>query len=338
MALHGSFKQEEYLVAAIGGAGLTAAMVGAAMWVMNVEPDTAEIAVYAGLVVIAGAVALWLVLLKPWLEFDDLKTPFYTGHHHDHHDDHHEVDHVEGVATVSSAQMSLDEAPIADVVHEPPVAQAAPLPSSTKADDSVAVESLAQMPSVETVAAEVVPPLPVTTTAPEPSSTTADELTIIEGIGEKIAEALNKAGISTFAHVAAKPPAELEEAVKAQNVDLVGDAKTWPRQAKLAAAGDANGLEDLKRRIKEGKVFDDLTIIEGIGPKIQQLLRDHGIILFADLAETDVEHLRQIIRSAKLPSSPDTWPQQAGYLVKGDLSGFEHYKTQLKGGREVSSD
>ncbi len=299
MALHGQFKPEEYLVAAVGGVGLTAAIVGAAMSVMDVQTDNARIAVYAGLVVIAGAVALWLVLLKPWLEFDDLKTPHFTGHHHDHHDEHHEEGHGEGFATASPAEVAIGAAQAAQASHD---------------------------------AYKAAPP------EPQPKDASADDLTIIEGIGEKIAAALKSAGITSFAQVAAKTPAELEATVKGQHVDLVGDAKAWPRQAKLAAAGDANGLEDMKRRIKEGKVFDDLTIIEGIGPKLQQLLRDNGIITFADLVGADVEHLREIIRAAKLPNIPDSWPKQAEYLVKGDLSGFEHYKGQLKGGREVSSD
>lgn len=299
MALHGHFKPEEYLVAAIAGTGVTAAIVGAAMAVMDVQEDNARIAAYAGLVVVAGALALWLVLLKPWMEFDDLKTPYFTGHHHDHHDEHHEEGQGEGLATASPAEVIIGEAHAAQVAHD--THKAAPV-------------------------------------APQPKGASADDLTIIEGIGEKIATALHSAGITSFAHVAAKTPAELADAVKAQNVDLVGDAKTWPSQAKLAAAGDANGLEDLKRRIKEGKAYDDLTILEGIGPKIQQLLRDNGILTFADLVDADVEHLRHIIRAAKLPNIPDSWPKQAAYLAKGDLSGFEQYKHQLKGGRETSSD
>lgn len=305
MALHDPFKPEEYLVAAVGGLGLTAAMVGAAMSVMDVRPDDARIAVYAGLVIIAGAVALWLVLLKPWLQFDDLKTPHYTGHHHDHDEEHHEEHHQEGLgeglATASPAEVAISAAQAAQVAHDTPKA----------------------------------PPV-----APQPKTKNAstDDLTIIEGIGPKIATALSAAGITSFAQVAAKTPAELANAVKAQNIDLVGDAKTWPRQAKLAAAGDAHGLEDLKRRVKEGKGYDDLTILEGIGPKLQQLLRENGIISFADLAEADVEHLRHLVRAAKLPTMPDTWPKQAAFLATGDLSGFEQYKKQLKGGRATSSD
>lgn len=303
MALHDPFKPEEYLVAAVGGLGLTAAMVGAAMSVMDVRPDDARIAVYAGLVIIAGAVALWLVLLKPWLQFDDLTTPHFTGHHHDHdeehHDEHHEEGLGEGLATASPAEVAIGVAQAAQVAHD-----------THKA-----------------------PPV-----APQPKNASTDDLTIIEGIGPKIAAALSSAGITSFAQVAAKTPAELADAVKAQNIDLVGDAKTWPRQAKLAAAGDANGLEDLKRRVKEGKGYDDLTILEGIGPKLQQLLRDNGIISFADLAEADVEHLRHLVRAAKLPTMPDTWPKQAAFLAKGDLNGFEQYKKQLKGGRATSSD
>ncbi len=43
---------------------------------------------------------------------------------------------------------------------------------------------------------------------------------------------------------------------------------------------------------------DDLTIIEGIGPKIEELLNQHDIYTFAQLADTEVSDLETIIRGA----------------------------------------
>lgn len=318
MSAHGSLNQEEYIVSAIGGTGLTLAIIGAGMLAVDAEPSTARIFVYGGLALILGAAALWMILLKPWVNFDDLKTPLYTGHHHDHHDEAHDEGHHDEAHAVATP---------AEAIHEAVnVATAAP-----------AVEH----PPIESAKMDA-PPAPAKKETPEvaakPVVESQDDLTIIEGVGEKSAAALRTGGVTSFAKVAETTPAELERIVRDGGVDFVGDAKTWPRQAKLAVSGDINGLEDFKRRMKEGKFFDDLTVLEGIGPKIQQILRDNGIITFADLADADPHALRQILRAAKLPTIPDSWPKQAEFLAKGDLSGFEAYKAQLKGGRESSSD
>jgi len=59
---------------------------------------------------------------------------------------------------------------------------------------------------------------------------------------------------------------------------------------------------------------DDLTIIQGIGPKANNLLHDAGIKSYHDLAHTDVGTLKNILDNAGSRFrllTPDTWPQQA---------------------------
>ncbi len=80
----------------------------------------------------------------------------------------------------------------------------------------------------------------------------------------------------------------------------------------------------------------DLQNIEGIGPKIAELLNAHGIYTFAELAETEVERLRQILQEAgpryRL-ADPETWPAQARLAMKGDWAGLREFQSRLKGGR-----
>jgi predicted flap endonuclease-1-like 5' DNA nuclease len=62
------------------------------------------------------------------------------------------------------------------------------------------------------------------------------------------------------------------------------------------------------------KGADDLEIIEGIGPKIAELLRADGIRTFAQLSRTPVAHLQSILDKAGPTfrvSNPGTWPEQA---------------------------
>lgn len=81
---------------------------------------------------------------------------------------------------------------------------------------------------------------------------------------------------------------------------------------------------------------DDLELIEGIGPKVSRLLREHGITTFAQLATTNVGHLERILREANLPMmDPRTWPEQARLAAEGKWDALKALQEELKGGRRV---
>jgi large subunit ribosomal protein L17 len=81
---------------------------------------------------------------------------------------------------------------------------------------------------------------------------------------------------------------------------------------------------------------DDLTIVEGIGPKIAGLLRAAGIQTLAELGVTDVARLSEILTAAKLQfSDPTTWPEQASLAAAGKFDELEALQTSLKGGRHT---
>ncbi|GHB77572.1 hypothetical protein [Persicitalea jodogahamensis] len=59
---------------------------------------------------------------------------------------------------------------------------------------------------------------------------------------------------------------------------------------------------------------DNLKIVEGIGPKIEQLLNKEGIITFRHLSEATNERLVDILRAGGSRfhmHDPESWPQQA---------------------------
>jgi predicted flap endonuclease-1-like 5' DNA nuclease len=81
---------------------------------------------------------------------------------------------------------------------------------------------------------------------------------------------------------------------------------------------------------------DDLTRIEGIGPKVAGVLADAGITTYARLAETEVEALREILRDASLPfMNPVTWPEQAALAAKDAWADLTTLQTDLKGGQRA---
>jgi predicted flap endonuclease-1-like 5' DNA nuclease len=81
---------------------------------------------------------------------------------------------------------------------------------------------------------------------------------------------------------------------------------------------------------------DDLTKIEGIGPKIAALLQGAGITTFYELAETDVERIGALLKEAELRlADPSSWPEQARLAAEGDWDGLQALQDSLKGGRRV---
>jgi hypothetical protein len=103
------------------------------------------------------------------------------------------------------------------------------------------------------------------------------------------------------------------------------------------------------RREEEGEVApyappeapqpDDLKRVEGIGPKISGVLQAAGITTFAQLADTDVDRLKQVLEEADPNllrlADPTTWPQQARLAADGDWETLEKLQDELKGGRVV---
>lgn len=96
---------------------------------------------------------------------------------------------------------------------------------------------------------------PVTDSTPRPVGASAgpDDLKLIEGIGPKISGLLNAAGITTFAQLAATDVARLRQILADANLTRLADPGTWPEQARLAAAGDWDGLKALTDSLRGGR-------------------------------------------------------------------------------------
>jgi predicted flap endonuclease-1-like 5' DNA nuclease len=93
---------------------------------------------------------------------------------------------------------------------------------------------------------------PVAETRAETVEVAPDDLEIIEGIGPKIAAVLKAAGIVTFAQLAEADPAVLHKILQDANLRLA-DPSTWGDQARLAAAGDMEGLKQLQDSLTAGR-------------------------------------------------------------------------------------
>ena len=82
----------------------------------------------------------------------------------------------------------------------------------------------------------------------------------------------------------------------------------------------------------------DLEKVEGIGPKIAQLLIAAGIMDLEDLSKANVGTLKDVLHAAGpryQMADPSTWPEQAALGAKGNWEAMEKLKDELKGGRRV---
>lgn len=117
------------------------------------------------------------------------------------------------------------------------------------------------------------------------------------------------------------------EEVKSSSIDL-GEPMSEPdvTASAFVAADAASGVQ----------APDDLTVIEGIGPKINELLNTAGIYTYEDLAHTPVDRLQDILQNAgprfRL-ADVSTWSLQAQHAAKGDWDGLKLLSEKLKGGR-----
>ena len=145
-----------------------------------------------------------------------------------------------------------------------------------------------------------------------------DDLTMIEGIGPQIADALRGSGIESFAILSATNPVQIKQILD-DNGFGIHDPSTWPDQAQLAASGEWDKLREWQEELDGGRVvaggsmvtatpavnevanpveMDDLTKIEGIGPKIAEHLNSAGIDSFSALASISAEEIRGILDAA----------------------------------------
>lgn len=88
---------------------------------------------------------------------------------------------------------------------------------------------------------------------------------------------------------------------------------------------------------KSTKKDDDLTTIEGIGPKMSKALIAAGIDTFQKLTQASEDDLRAAVEAAGMRLAPSlgTWAEQASYAAKDDWDGLQALQDNLKGGRKA---
>ncbi|MEO0731336.1 MAG: helix-hairpin-helix domain-containing protein [Bacteroidota bacterium] len=189
-----------------------------------------------------------------------------------------------------------------------------------------------------------------------------DNFQIIEGVGPKVNQVLIDAGYKTWEDLSVANVDDLRGHLDAAGKRFaLCDPTSWPHQAKLAAASDWDELIRYQKFTDGGRETtgdfetdskfeklaakklgfsssnpNDLKVVEGIGPKIEGLLKEGGINTWAELAATEVSRIQEILDAAgpryKL-ATPRTWPQQAGLAAEGKWAELKALQDDLQGGK-----
>lgn len=198
-----------------------------------------------------------------------------------------------------------------------------------------------------------------------------DDLKKVEGIGPKIEEVLNKGGIYTFSQLYNSDKTRLRKLLDdAGNQFRVHDPESWPHQAGMADRFEWEELKKYQNSINKEQTLsskktkksnldnkpipkpiskpqktvepnsdnlkDDLRKIEGIGPKIQELLNNAGINSFQELSESSRDQIKALLNDAGPQfrmHEPESWPHQAKLAANEEWNELKKYQDFLISGQ-----
>jgi predicted flap endonuclease-1-like 5' DNA nuclease len=188
-----------------------------------------------------------------------------------------------------------------------------------------------------------------------------DNLQIVEGVGPKIEGLMKDGGIKDWGALAGTSVERIQEILDAAGSRYtLANPTTWPQQGKLAHEGKWDELIEYQKFLDAGvenkgdfespskveKLIlkklgfsnnpEDLKIVEGIGPKIEGLLKNEGINNWSDLAAAPQSTLQKVLDTAgdryRL-ADPSTWAKQASLAAAGKWDELKTYQDFLSGGK-----
>ncbi len=183
------------------------------------------------------------------------------------------------------------------------------------------VEKIAAAPVVVEKVVEVVAAAPI-----------VEETVVAAPVVEDVVEIAAEPIVEEVVEIVAAAPIVEEVA------EVAAPADDWESVTiEKVAAAPVSG-EKISTVLGNIKV-DDLKIVEGIGPKIEQLLKDGGINTWVELSETSVERIQEILDAAGPRyqiHNPSTWPGQSKMAAEGRWEELKEYQDVLDGGRDTN--
>lgn len=172
---------------------------------------------------------------------------------------------------------------------------------------------------------------------------------VAEGLSERKAEKTEKddqEGMAKAAAASNGEEAEVKEIVKATEKETkpVKEAKTKetseaPKEKETPKEKEAPKEVEAKPAASKSKSAkgDDLTKIEGIGPKAAEALVNAGLGSYQDLSEAKPDAIKEVLTGASSRMAhldPASWPKQATMAAKGEWDKLKAWQDKAKAGVE----
>lgn len=162
---------------------------------------------------------------------------------------------------------------------------------------------------------------------------------VTNAVAEGLAERKSEKSASDDAKKAKEAKKETAKAPKPTPAKV--DTKPTPvienaPEPKIAVEATKEAVkEDAPKKAKT--TSDDLTKIEGIGPKAAEALTNAGMGSFADLAKGNADKIKEILTEASSRMAhldPTSWPKQAQMATDGKWDELKEWQDNVKGGVE----
>ncbi|MGK0271651.1 MAG: small subunit ribosomal protein S2 [Cocleimonas sp.] len=153
---------------------------------------------------------------------------------------------------------------------------------------------------------------------------------IVEG---HLAAATNAEEMAAAAPAPKAAPAKAKADDKPEAKITKKEAAPAKEEAPVAVA-EKEAAPAPKKEVAKSEEADDLKKIEGIGPKIAEVLGEAGISTFAALAKMDRDAIKVILETVSTLKSkePKTWPKQAELAADGKWDELKVLQDELMGG------
>lgn len=145
----------------------------------------------------------------------------------------------------------------------------------------------------------------------------------------ELKESNSKLNVAKTAPIAASTTASMASSFAAGAAVTAATPVTNNSDGIIAVPFDAAAAKTAygKKKVRE----NDLTIVEGIGPKISELFHNHDIKTWAALANTSIEKCQEVLNSGGKRYEihrPGTWPMQAEMAALGKWAALKKWQDE----------
>lgn len=147
-----------------------------------------------------------------------------------------------------------------------------------------------------------------------------------KGIGNGISSGAGNSGAGSSMMASSLASGAAAKASESSNNESTGSGT-------IAATFDAAAAKAI---IGKAVKQNDLTVVEGIGPKIKELFHNHDVTTWAALADCTVEKCQEVLKSGGKRfemHKPGTWPKQSRLAAEGKWQELKDWQDSLDGGK-----